>query len=165
MKFRLATANDLDAIIDLLADDVLGSQRESSDLTSHDAYLNAFQQILDDARNELIVGDVGGEVVSVLQVTYIPGLSHMGAERAQLESVRVSSAYRGHGIGRQMLEWVVARARERGVRIVQLTTDNRRIDAHRWYQSLGFEATHVGMKLRLDEESPAQAPGPCRDHS
>ncbi|MCO5176343.1 MAG: GNAT family N-acetyltransferase [Thermomicrobiales bacterium] len=156
VTFRLAHAGDLDSIIRLLADDVLGSQRESAERGGREVYATAFQEILDDPRNELIVGVQGDQVVSVLQVTYIPGLSHMGAVRAQIESVRVASTLRGGGVGRQMFEWTIDRARQRGVRIVQLTTDQRRTDAHRWYRSLGFEATHVGMKLRLDPQTHSQ---------
>jgi GNAT superfamily N-acetyltransferase len=85
----------------------------------------------------------------VLQVTYIPGLTYQGGERAQIEGVRVAASHRSRGVGREMIEWAIERARARGCRLVQLTTDKRRADAHRFYESLGFVASHEGMKLRL----------------
>jgi GNAT superfamily N-acetyltransferase len=95
------------------------------------------------------VAEEEGRVVATLQRTFVPSLTHRGGERAQVEGVRVAASHRGRGTGRSLLGWVVERARERGCRMVQLTTDKRRPDALRFYESLGFEATHEGMKLRL----------------
>jgi GNAT superfamily N-acetyltransferase len=96
-----------------------------------------------------MVGEEGGEIVAFLQVTYIPGLSRRGAERCQVESVRVRSDRRGAGLGHELLTWVIERARERGCGLVQLTSDRTRVDALRFYERLGFVDTHVGFKLLL----------------
>ncbi len=151
VEFRLARRADLAAIVALLADDVLGATREVAAGDVSDVYVRAFDDITNDPRNELIVGDDGGIVVAVLQLTWIPGLTRKGAERGQIEGVRVAATHRSQGVGRDLFRFAIDRASARGCRIVQLTTDNRRPDAHRFYRSLGFEATHVGMKLRLDD--------------
>lgn len=147
MQFREAVHDDLPAIVALLADDILGKARDHA--VVDDAYERAFAAVTEDPRNLLIVADDGGEVVAVLQVTYIPGLGRHGAERALVEAVRVRADRRGHGLGARLMTWVVDRARERGCALVQLTTDKRRPDAHRFYERLGFVASHEGMKLPL----------------
>jgi GNAT superfamily N-acetyltransferase len=146
LAFRAATRADLPAIVEMLADDSLGATRESAD---HPGYAAAFDQIDADPRNALIVADRAGEVVGTMQLTYIPGLSHRGAERLQIEAVRIRTDQRGRGMGREMIQWAVDQARARGCRLVQLTTNKRRVDAHRFYASLGFTASHEGMKLLL----------------
>jgi GNAT superfamily N-acetyltransferase len=149
--FRAATRADLPAILALLADDGLGAAREAvgGGAEVDPAYLRAFAQIEADARNELIVADDDGTIIGTCQLTFIPSLSRRGAERMTIEAVRVSSARRGHGTGRSMMVWALERARGRGCRLAQLTTDKRRADAHRFYASLGFTASHEGMKLPL----------------
>lgn len=147
MLFRTATRDDLPAVVALLADDVLGKARDHAVVDP--AYEAGFDAIEADPRNTLLVADDGGEVVACLQLTYIPGLGRHGAERAQVEAVRVRSDRRGSGLGTQLMQWVVEQARQRGCALVQLTTDRRRAEAHRFYERLGFEATHVGMKLPL----------------
>jgi GNAT superfamily N-acetyltransferase len=143
--FRPAVRADVPAIVSLLADDVIGAGREGDT----EAYWSAFEEISADPRNQLIVADVDGEVAGTLQLTFIPGLSRMGTERAQMEAVRVASPYRGRGLGREMITWAIGEARRRGCGLVQLTSDKRRADAIRFYESLGFERTHEGMKLPL----------------
>ncbi len=150
-KIRPARAEDLPGIVALLADDELGRDRERSGGPLDDAYLEAFAEIDRDARNELVVIEEHGRILATLQLTFLPSLSHLGGERVQIEGVRVATGHRGTGVGRGLLEWVVSRAEERGCRMVQLTTDKRRSDARRFYEGLGFEATHEGMKLRLPE--------------
>ena len=150
LSVRTARREDLGAIVALLADDDLGRQREAADSVTDSSYLRAFDEIARDPRNELlVVEDEEGGVVATLQLTYVPSLTHRGGERAQVEGVRVASGHRGGGTGRLLLGWVVERARERSCGMVQLTTDKRRPDALRFYESLGFKATHEGMKLRL----------------
>jgi GNAT superfamily N-acetyltransferase len=144
--FRSAVEADLPAIVALLADDVIGAGRESA---SSDAYLTAFRDVSADPRNHLVVAEIDGEVAGTLQLTYIPGISRMGAERAQIEGVRVASAHRSRGLGREMINWAVGQAKARGCGLVQLTSDKRRSDAIRFYESLGFTSTHEGMKLPL----------------
>jgi GNAT superfamily N-acetyltransferase len=147
MIIREATRADLPAIVALLADDVLGKAREFA--TVDDAYEKAFADIDADPRNFLIVAEDGDAVVACMQITYIPGLGRHGAERSQVEAVRVRAARRGQGVGRQMMAWAIEQARARGCVMMQLTSDKSRADAHRFYARLGFVASHEGMKLLL----------------
>src|SRR5262245_36251130 len=147
MLFRGATRSDLPAIITLLADDVLGKARDFTEVDEE--YERAFAAIDADPRNRLVVADDDGEIIGCFQITYIPGLGRHGAERSLIEAVRVRSDRRGHGIGAQMMRWAIDHARERGCALVQLTTDKSRHDAHRFYERLGFVASHEGMKLSL----------------
>lgn len=144
--FRRATAADVPAIVALLADDVLGAARESPGDPAYDA---AFAAIAADANQLLAVADLGGRIVGCLQISFIPGISHRGAWRGQVESVRIGADQRGSGLGRRMMAWSMEQCRARGCRLVQLTTDKSRADARRFYESLGFVASHEGMKIRL----------------
>jgi ribosomal protein S18 acetylase RimI-like enzyme len=144
--FRRATAADVPAIVALLADDVLGAAREAP---GDPSYAAAFAAIEADANQLLAVAEDQGRVAGCLQVSFIPGLSHRGAWRGQVESVRVAADRRGSGLGRELLAWAIAQCRARGCTIVQLTTDKSRAQARRFYESLGFTASHEGMKLRL----------------
>ncbi len=155
LTFRTATRADVPAILALLADDDIARDRaagagravpESADA----ALWAAFDAIDADPRNELIVaGAADGSVAATCQLTFTPSLSRGGAQRMTVEAVRVRADLRGQGIGRALMRWSVDRARERGCGLVQLTTDRRRTEAHRFYESLGFTASHVGMKLAL----------------
>ncbi|MGA5305191.1 GNAT family N-acetyltransferase [Nucisporomicrobium flavum] len=149
--FRTARRADVPAILRLLADDEISRSRESAPTPEpvDAAYWSAFEAIDADPRNELIVADAGGEIVGTCQLTFTPSLSRRGAERMTIEAVRVRGDQRGRGLGRQMMLWALDRARERGCRLAQLTTDKRRTDAHRFYAALGFEASHEGFKLPL----------------
>ncbi|GIJ35878.1 GNAT family N-acetyltransferase [Micromonospora sediminimaris] len=145
--FREAVRADLPAILDLLADDMLGRTRDVGEVDA--TYEKAFAEITADPRNQLVVAEAGGELLGCMQLTYIPGLGRHGTERQLIESVRVRSDQRGRGLGRQMMTWAIAQARRRGCGLVQLTTDKARHDAHRFYLGLGFVASHEGMKLSL----------------
>lgn len=116
------------------------------------SYYEAFAAITADPHNELVVGVVENELIAVLQMTFIPGLSYRGSWRMQVEGVRVAAAYRNQGVGGAMLAWAINRARERGCHTVQLTTNKQRTDAKRFYERLGFVASHEGMKLALEEK-------------
>ncbi|PWR06838.1 GNAT family N-acetyltransferase [Micromonospora acroterricola] len=151
VTYREAVRADLPAVIALLADDVLGKARDFTEVD--EAYERAFADISADPRNQLIVAEQGGELVGCLQITYIPGLGRHGAERSLIESVRVRSDRRGQGLGRALMAWAIDQARQRGCALVQLTTDKARQDAHRFYLSLGFVASHEGMKLPLSDLS------------
>lgn len=148
--FREAVAADLDAIVAMLSDDPLGAEREHPDGGSAACYRHAFRQIEADPNNAVIVVEAEGALLGCLQLTMIPGLSRAGMMRAQIESVRIAASQRGRGLGRVMFEWAIAEARTRGAGLVQLTTDNSRPDAKRFYEGLGFVATHHGMKLALE---------------
>ena len=149
LRFRRATAEDLDPIVRMLADDPLGATRETHATPLPASYLSAFAAIQADPHNELWVACLDDQVVGVLQVTFIPSLSYRGRWRALVEGVRVDSGVRRRGVGRALLERAIARARERGCHLVQLTTDKSRPEAKAFYESLGFAASHEGMKLRL----------------
>jgi GNAT superfamily N-acetyltransferase len=151
MDFRIATRADVPAILALLADDDIARERGFG-IVGEDvdaATWAAFEAIDEDPRNELIVADDAGAVIATCQLTFIPGLSRGGAERMTVEAVRVRADRRGDGIGRTLMEFAIERARDRRCRIVQLTTDKRRTAAHRFYEKLGFAASHEGMKLVL----------------
>jgi GNAT superfamily N-acetyltransferase len=145
--FRDARRADVPAIVALLADDVIGAGREGA---VDEAYWTAFERIEADPGNRLVVADLDGEVAGTLQLTVVPGMSRHGMPRAQIEAVRIAAGHRGRGLGRQMIGWAVAAARHDGCGLVQLTSDKRRGDAIRFYESLGFAATHEGLKLTLE---------------
>ena len=148
IEFRDATLADVPAVVALLADDVLGRTREAPDMTP---YLAAFHRMDGECGNHLIVGvEPEGKAVATYQITFISGLSLNAARRAQIESVRVAKDRRGQGIGRAMFEDAYGRARTTGCSLVQLTMNEARTDARRFYESLGFAATHTGFKRALD---------------
>ncbi len=148
--FRTAMRDDLPAIVAMLADDALGAAREKLASPLPAEYHDAFDAIERDPNNELIVADANGKAVGVLQLTYLPGLSRLGSWRAQIEGVRVDASMRSAGLGHKLIAFAVERARARGCRLVQLTSDKSRPDAIRFYESLGFVASHEGLKLSLD---------------
>ncbi len=147
--FRLAVRSDVPDIVRMLADDALGVKRESYESPLPESYYTAFEAIGADPNNELVVACLAGRVVGVLQLTFIPYLTYRGSWRALLEGVRVDTSARARGIGRKLIEWAIERARQRGCHLVQLTSDKARVDAIRFYESLGFVASHEGFKLHL----------------
>lgn len=150
LHIRPATQADLPAIVRMLAEDELGMQRERFETPLPQGYYTAFEAIEADPNQELIVAELEGEVVGTLQLTCLPTLSYQGGTRAQVESVRVSEQVRGRGIGAGMMEWAMERARQRGCHLMQLTSHKSRSDAHRFYERLGFTASHIGMKKNLE---------------
>jgi GNAT superfamily N-acetyltransferase len=156
VSFRRASEADLQAIVDMLADDALGAARESpGDLAP---YRDSFAAVSANANQLLLVAERNGEVVGTAQITFIPGLSHKGMWRADIEAVRVRSDQRGTGLGTQLIRHCIGQARDRGCGMVQLTSNASRKDAHRFYERLGFAASHTGFKLSL-EERPQSLPG------
>lgn len=150
VQLRRADREDVAAIVDLLSADPLGSRRErlagDADLG---IYVRAFETVDADEAQLLVVATADDEVVGTFQLSFIPGMSRRGALRAQLEAVRVHDGYRGQGLGGAMIRWAIAEARRRGCTLMQLTTDKARTDAHRFYERLGFIASHEGLKLTL----------------
>lgn len=147
---REAVSDDVPAIVELLVDDQLGANRES--VTGDSGlrpYLDAFEVIDADPAHMLLVATDEGRVVATMQLSFIPGLARRGALRAQIEAVRVSCAHRSRGLGAVMLAWAIDESRRRRCALVQLTTDKARPDAHRFYERLGFVASHEGLKLAL----------------
>ena len=149
LAIRPATAADLPAVVALLADDDLGRGREDASLPLAQAYLDAFAAIERDPNHILSVAERGGDVIGTLFLSFIPGVSRHGAWRGQIEAVRVARGAQGGGIGAMMLDWAIARCREKGCALVQLTSDKTRADAHRFYERAGFTPSHTGFKLTL----------------
>ena len=152
LLLRRATADDLPALVSLLADDPLGAGREAAD-GDLAAYRRAFDLVDADPAHVLLVAVDGDAVVGTLQLTVLPGLARNGALRGQLEAFRVAAPARGRGLGAAMIGWAVEEFRRRGCALVQLTSDASRADARRFYERLGFLASHVGLKLALPERS------------
>jgi GNAT superfamily N-acetyltransferase len=150
IHFREACRNDLPDLVDMLSDDEFGAQREDNSRPLNQNYLDAFLNISTDSNNELIVVETDGEIAGMLQLTFIPYLTHIGSSRCLIEGVRVKATHRGHGLGKALLNWSIERATTKQCSSVQLTTDKLRADALRFYQSLGFHASHEGMKLKLE---------------
>lgn len=146
-RLRRAARSDVPAIVELLAADQLGATRDGGDLAP---YLRAFEAIDADPAHLLMVAtSEAGPVVGTMQLTFIPGMARRGSLRAQIEAVRVADAHRGQGLGEALFTWAIGEARRRGCSLVQLTSDRRRPDAHRFYERLGFVNSHEGLKLRL----------------
>ena len=149
LVFRPARREDVTRIVQLLADDPLGAGRERFESPLPDNYYAAFDRIEASDGNSLIVAELGGVVVGCLQMTLIPGLSNQGADLALIEGVRVDTTLRGQGLGGQLIEWALEQARTRGCQAVELFTHKTRTDAHRFYDRLGFEQSHVGYRIKL----------------
>ncbi|MEW2075035.1 GNAT family N-acetyltransferase [Streptomyces sp. NPDC013433] len=147
LEIRAAVADDVPAIVGMLADDPLGARRESPDDLS--PYLSALERLSADPNQHLVVAVREGRVVGTLQLTVVPGLSRRGATRSIIEAVRVHADERGSGLGSRLVEWAIDASRREGCQLVQLTSDNTRTAAHRFYERLGFTASHVGFKLPL----------------
>lgn len=148
LSIRGANDGDLPALIALYADDDIGVSREATEVDA--AYQSAFDAIQSDPNHLLVVGTYGDEIVATLLLSFLPGLSRHGAWRAQIEAMRVARNLRRQGIGQALLDWAITEARNRGCALVQLTSDRRRPDAHRFYERAGFTPSHLGYKLSLE---------------
>lgn len=149
LNFRKAVENDLIALVEMLADDELGAKREDTSLPLNEAYLQAFNAIILDPNNKLMIVECEKSIVGMLQLTFIPYLTHTGSWRCLIEGVRVHKNFRGQGLGSCFIEWAVEEAKKKGCSIIQLTTDKKRPNAIRFYEKLGFYASHEGMKMKL----------------
>lgn len=151
LNYRQATQDDLPQIIQMLVDDQLGSSREDPSLPINQNYLDAFEIIDTDSNNELIVlvsdDAKKSAIIGILQLTYIPYLTYKGSWRCLIEGVRIHKDYRGQGLGTELFKWAIQRAKEKHCNIVQLTSNKTRTEALRFYESLGFKASHEGFKL------------------
>ncbi|MFJ4722304.1 GNAT family N-acetyltransferase [Streptomyces luteogriseus] len=147
LEIRAAAADDVPAIVGMLADDPLGAQRESPDDLA--PYLSALERLSADPNQRLVVAVRKGRVVGTLQLTIVPGLSRRGATRSIVEGVRIHAEERGSGLGTELIEWAIEESRAQGCQLVQLTSDKTRADAYRFYERLGFTASHTGFKLQL----------------
>lgn len=149
LVFRKAIKSDIENLINLLADDELGSKREDASLPVNQRYLDTFLSIEKDPNNELTVVESYGNLVGMLQLTFIPYLTHTGSWRCLVEGVRIASNFRGQGVGTEFINWAIRRAQQRQCSIVQLTSDKQRPGALRFYEALGFVASHEGFKLKI----------------
>ena len=153
MRIMLASKDDIPAIVAMLANDPLGRNREEFQDILPEPYYKAFKKINQDPNQELIVGESeSGEIIATLQLSFIQYLTYRGGLRAQIEAVRVHETHRNQGLGQQVLEWAIERAKEKGAHVVQLTTDKKRVQTLRFYEKLGFVASHEGMKLHLGND-------------
>jgi GNAT superfamily N-acetyltransferase len=149
ITIRSARREDVSAIVHMLADDALGAARERIEEPLPASYFTAFERVERDQNIHLVVAEEGGAVVGCLQLCILPGISSQGAQRGLIEDVRVASDRRGGGIGELLVQWAVAEARGRGCALVELLTNNARVDAQRFYERLGFARSHVGMTVRF----------------
>ncbi|MFD7897258.1 GNAT family N-acetyltransferase [Streptomyces sp. NPDC059743] len=147
LEIRPAAPDDLPAIVAMLADDPLGAQRESPDDLG--PYIAAYERLARDPNQQVMVAVREDRVVGTLQLTIVPGLSRRGALRSIIEGVRIHGDERGSGLGTRFIEWAIDESRRQGCQLVQLTSDASRTDAHRFYERLGFTASHMGFKLQL----------------
>jgi GNAT superfamily N-acetyltransferase len=147
--FREAVEGDVTSLVELLADDNLGQKREDSSMPLNNSYLLAFEQINIDPNNELIVVEDNYIVIGMLQLTFIPYLTHIGSKRCLIEGVRIHKDYRNRGLGTEFFKWAIDRAKSKNCNLVQLTSDKQRPKAIKFYENLGFKATHEGFKLKL----------------
>ncbi|MFD1376859.1 GNAT family N-acetyltransferase [Micrococcus antarcticus] len=147
---REARATDLAQIIALMADDEIRRAEHADAGDAGEQYLEAFNEIHADPAHTLIVVEGNdGAIAGTMQLTMLPGLARRGAKRMQIEAVRVASALRGGGLGTEMIRWAISEAESKRIPLVQLTSDAQRQDAHRFYEGLGFTASHVGFKMHL----------------
>ena len=150
MNFRRATINDIPAIVNMLADDKLGRERENLQTPLAEAYALAFRKIDKDKNQELmLIENENNQILGTFQLTFIQYLTYQGGKRAQIEAVRIRKDHRGTGLGEKMMQWAIARAKQKGAHVLQLTTDKQRPEALHFYTKLGFMPSHEGMKMHL----------------
>ena len=150
LHFRNAERADLPALVAMMADDVLGAAREDASLPLDPGYAAAFEAIQSQANQRLIVATLDGRAVGTEQLAFLPGLARKGAWRGVIEAVHVRGDKRSQGLGAELIAWAVKTARAHGdCPFLQLTSDKRRLDAHRFYERLGFQRSHEGFKLVL----------------
>ncbi|MBT2622534.1 GNAT family N-acetyltransferase [Chryseobacterium sp. ISL-6] len=150
LHLRKATLTDLMTIIEMLADDILGQSREEVSVPLDERYVSAFKAIDQDPNQDLVVlVNDHDEVLGTLQLTYLQYLNHKGSKRALIESVRIHSSQRGKGLGQKMFQLAIERAKEKGATILQLASDKKRVEALRFYEKLGFTASHEGFKMKI----------------
>ena len=150
MKFRKANRADVFDIVKMIANDKLGQLRGDFQSPLPAQYYTAFENINNDSNQELIVLETeNGSIIGTMQLSFIQYLTYQGGIRAQIEGVRIKEDQRGKGIGEKMFRWAIERAKERKAHLIQLTTDKKRPEALKFYEKLGFKASHEGMKLHF----------------
>ncbi|MBU6298370.1 MAG: GNAT family N-acetyltransferase [Alphaproteobacteria bacterium] len=149
LSYRFAGEADLPVMVEMLADDDISGQREQNASQLLPEYAKAFAEMMRMPFNRMLVAESGGEIVGILQLVFIPGLSRRGATRAIIEGVRVKSTMRGQGVGSALIGRAVEEAQRADCALAQLTSDKRRTRAHLFYRRLGFQQSHEGFKLEL----------------
>jgi len=149
LAYRAATPADLPFIIGLIVEDSVVSTDDDPADAAHPDYVNALAEITNDPNQEMIIVEQGGAPVGCFQLSYLPGLMRRGMKRGQIEVVHVADTHRNRGIGGEMMRWAVDRCRQNNCSMVQLTSNKKRLDAHRFYERLGFLKSHEGFKLYL----------------
>jgi ribosomal protein S18 acetylase RimI-like enzyme len=149
LNFREARGDDLQSLVELLANDVLGNKREDASKPLQHSYIQAFEAIKRDPNNQLLIATSENKLVGMLQLTFIPYLTHKGSWRCLIEGVRVHENFRGQGCGELMFKHAIHVAKQKNCSMVQLTSDKQRPDAIRFYEKLGFTASHEGLKLSI----------------
>lgn len=149
LSFRDATPDDLGFIVRLIVDDNVVATNDRPDEPDHPRYLAAFEAIAADPNQRLIIAERDGQPVGTQQLTFIPGIARFGESRCLIEAVHIAPTHRNLGLGGEMIGWAIEQARTRGCGLVQLTSNKQRLDAHRFYERLGFKKSHEGFKLAL----------------
>ena len=149
LSYRDATVADLAFIVRLIAEDAVAETPDRPDEPEHPRYLAALAAIDADPNQRLIIAEYEGRPAGTLQLTYIPGIARLGEMRCIIEAVHIAPDLRSRGLGSQMIRWAIEQARDRGCGVVQLTSNKKRVDAHRFYQRLGFAQSHEGFKYLL----------------
>ena len=149
LSFRDATPDDLGFIVRLIVDDNVAPSADLPDQPHHPRYIAAFDAIATDPNQQLVIAEFEGQVVGTMQLTYIPGINRLGELRSLIEAVHIAPTHRNLGLGGEMIGWAIEQARARGCGLVQLTSNKKRLDAHRFYERLGFSESHEGFKLAL----------------
>ncbi|MGL4325552.1 MAG: GNAT family N-acetyltransferase [Beijerinckiaceae bacterium] len=149
LHIRIAGEDDLETIIALYADDILGKAREAADATALAPYREGLARVITSPATDIYVAERDGEIIGTFQLTFTPGVAQRGVIRATIEAVRTRADLRGQGIGAHMMRFVMEKARANGAGFIQLTSNNERTDAHRFYLQLGFKHSHAGFKYDL----------------
>jgi GNAT superfamily N-acetyltransferase len=147
LAYRAATPADLPFIIALIVEDSVISTGDDPADAAHPDYVNALAEITADPNEQMIIVEDDSVPVGCFQLSYLPGLMRRGMKRGQIEVVHVAQTHRNRGIGGEMMRWAVERCRENGCSMVQLTSNKKRLDAHRFYERLGFLKSHEGFKF------------------
>lgn len=149
LTYRKAVEADLPYIVQLLTEDAVRVTDDRPDEPFHPRYVAAMRELDSDPNQMMMLAVLNGETVGTIQLTFIPGIAGLGTKRCLVEAVHISPAHRSKGLGTQMIQWAMEQARHRGCGMVQLTSNKKRLDAHRFYERLGFLKSHEGFKYYL----------------
>lgn len=149
LTYRRAVEADLPFIVKLLTDDAVRATDDRPDEPFHPRYVAALRELEADPNQMMMLAVLEGETVGTIQLTFIPGIAGLGTKRCLVEAVHIAPAHRSRGLGTRMIQWAIEQARERGCGMVQLTSNKKRLDAHRFYERLGFLKSHEGFKYYL----------------